>query len=161
MKKRDMTGLLALLVFAVFMVSVLLVLLSGADTLKRINHRDRRSYHQRTAVQYISTRIRQADSAKAVSCHNADELNTLVLTERIEGVDYETRIYCCEGYLREMFCEKGSQLPPEFGEEILPMESFQAELKGNALQVKLGLPGGDREELFLLLRSQGGLTYEK
>ena len=50
MKKRNMTGGLVLLVFAVFMVSVLLVLLSGADTVQRLTQRDQRSYHHRTAV---------------------------------------------------------------------------------------------------------------
>lgn len=160
MKKRDMTGVLALLVFAVFMVSVLLVLLSGADTLQRISSRDRRSYHHRTAVQYISTRIRQADCAFAVSS-KAEELNMLVLTERMEGRDFETRIYCCEGYLREMFCEKGSSLPPEFGEEILPMDGFCAACDGGSVRVKLDFPDGSSEELFLMLRSGGGLSDEK
>ena len=45
MKKSNLTGVLVLLVFTVFMVSVLLVLLSGADTVQQLTQRDKRTYH--------------------------------------------------------------------------------------------------------------------
>jgi len=158
MKKRNISGIAVLLVFAAFMVSVLLVLLSGADTVQRLTERNQRSYHHRTAVQYISTRIRQADSAGCVSTENAGDIDTLVLTEDIDGRRYQTRIYCYDGYLREMFCEANISLPPEFGEEILPMSGFKVSLDGSIVRVELSLPDGNAEELSLLLRSEGGLT---
>ena len=156
MKKRNLSGVFVLLVFAVFMVSVLLVLLSGADTVQRLSERDRKTYHHRTAVQYISTRIRQADSRGAVKTEIFDDLSTLVLTEYVDSEAYETRIYCYDGYLREMFCSAGLALPHEFGEKILPMESFTAEMNSDSLQIVLSLPDGSSEEIFLLLRSMGG-----
>lgn len=156
MKKSNLTGVLVLLVFAVFMVSVLLVLLSGANTVQSLTHRDQRTYHHRTAVQYVTTRIRQADSHGAVAVDNAEEISTLILTEKIENVPYETRVYCYDGYLREMFCEAGIVLPPEFGEEILPMEAFQVVLDGSSIRAELSLPDGSKENLILLLRSEGG-----
>ena len=149
MKKRNLTGVLVLLVFAVFMVSVLLVLLSGADTVQRLTQRDQRSYHHRTAVQYITTRIRQADADGSVSIDNSGAVNTLVLTEDIDGCPYQTRIYCCDGYLRAV-------LPPEFGEAILPMRDFRASWDGETVRVELFLPDGSPESVFLLLRSEGG-----
>ena len=156
MKKRNMTGGLVLLVFAVFMVSVLLVLLSGADTVQRLAQRDQRSYHHRTAVQYITTRVRQADAAGSVSTDNFGNINTLVLTEIIEDYPYQTRIYCCDGYLREMFCAEGAELLPEFGEAILPMENFRVTCEGEVIRITLSLPDGSTENMVLLLRSGGG-----
>ena len=158
MKKRNMSSVLVLLVFAVFMVSVMLVLLSGADTVRSLTQRDRSSFQYRTAVQYISTRIRQADAEGSVTADNSENLSVLVLTESIEGLPYQTRIYCCDGFLREMFCEAGADIAPEFGEEILPMEDFQIKLDGNALHISFSLPDGRDEELFFLLRSEGGVT---
>ena len=152
MKKSNLTGVLVLLVFAVFMVSVLLVLLSGADTVQKLTQRDRQTYHHRTAVQYITTRIRQADETGAVTT-NAD---TLILTETLGGTAYETRIYCCNGYLRELFCESGSAIAPEFGEEILPMERFQITRENNLIRAELFLPDGSNATLTLLLRSEEG-----
>ena len=156
MKKRNLSGVLVLLVFAVFMVSVLLVLLSGADTVQRLSERDQKTYHHRTAVQYISTRIRQADSRGAVKTEIFDNLSSLVLTEYIDSEPYETRIYCCDGYLREMFCSAGAALPPEFGEKILPMDGFAAAKESDTLKIVLSLPDGSSEEIFLVLRSEGG-----
>ena len=88
MKKNNLTGVLVLLVFAVFMVSVLLVLLSGADTVQKLTERDQRTYHHRTAVQYLTTRVRQADCAGAVSVDNSDDISTLILKEEIDGQLY-------------------------------------------------------------------------
>ena len=152
MKKSNLTGVLVLLVFTVFMVSVLLVLLSGADTVQQLTQRDKRTYHHRTAVQYITTRIRQADETGAVTT-NAD---TLILTETLGGTAYEPRIYCCNGYLRELFCESGSAIAPEFGEEILPMERFQITRENNLIRAELFLPDGSNATLTLLLRSEEG-----
>ena len=153
MKKSNLTGVLVLLVFAVFMVSVLLVLLSGADTVEKLTQRDQRTYHHRTAVQYITTRIRQADGQNAVFAETVGDTDTLVLREIIDNCVYETRIYCCNGYLREMFCQAGAGLPPEFGEEILPMEDFRVSCEENLVRADLLLTDGGKETLILLLRS--------
>lgn len=155
MKKSSLTGVLVLLVFAVFMVSVLLVLLSGADTVQKLTNRDQHTYNHRTAVQYVAMRVHQADVAGAVTVEGG-ETPTLVLTETIDGQPYETRIYCYDGYLREMFCQQNAGLSPEFGEEILPMEAFQVSLKDALLRAEFLLADGDTESLSLYLRSEGG-----
>lgn len=156
MKKRSMSGVLVLLVFAVFTVSVLLVLLSGADTVKKLTARDRNTYHHRTAVQYLTTKVRQSDCADAVSVSETDGSSTLVLTEKIDGITYETRIYYYDGYLRELFCAKGAGLGATFGEEILPMANFQVSLDDGMLSAVLRLPDGTTDHVQLQLRSGGG-----
>lgn len=156
MKKRNLSKVLVPLVFAVFMVSVLMVLFSGADTVRSLTLRDRSSFRYRTAVQYISTRIRQADAAGLVSADNSEGLSALVLTEDIDGRQFQTRIYCYDGFLRELFCEAGTEIAPEFGEEILPMEDFRIRLDGNTVHIGFSMPDGSDEELFFLLRSEGG-----
>ena len=155
MKKSSLTGVLVLLVFAVFMVSVLFVLLSGADTVQKLTNRDQRTYDHRTAVQYVAMRVHQADAAGVVTVE-AGEVPTLVLTEQIEGQPYQTRIYCYDGYLREMFCVADAGLSPEFGEEILPMEDFRVTRTGTLLQAEFLLTDGTAESLCLYLRSEGG-----
>lgn len=157
MKKHNLTGVLVLVIFAVFMVSVLRVLLSGADIVQNISRRDQQTYLQRTAVQYITTRIRHADQHGCVTVENSGEESTLVLTEEIDGRQFQTRVYCCDGYLREMFCEAGTALPPEFGEEILAMKDFQITCEDALLRGQLMFPDGSQEELFFLLRSEGGV----
>lgn len=85
MKKNNLTGVLVLLVFAVFMVSVLFVLLTGADVVQKLTDRDQKSYQQRTAVQYVTMRVRQADREDMVEVRKVDDRDVLVLAEMIEG----------------------------------------------------------------------------
>lgn len=153
MKKANLTGVLVLLVLAVFLVCALLVLLSGADILEKLTHRDQNSYLHRTAVQYVTMRVHQADEAGMVEVRQMEDRQVLVLAEDIDGCRYETLVYGYDGFLREMFCEANSGIPLEFGEEILPLKGFSARMDGATLEICLELPEGEPENLLLFLRS--------
>lgn len=155
MKKNNMGGILVLLVFAIFMVSILMVLLTGADVVQSLNQRDQASYSRRTAVQYLSTRIRQADRDGAVSVRSFAGQDALVLSETIDGATYETLVYCFDGYLRELFSELGLEQEPEFGEKILPADRFSVSDEGGFLLVEIALDEDSVETLVLGLRSEG------
>jgi len=156
--KPQFDNLLVLLVFAIFMVSILMVLLTGADVVQNLTQRDRLSYNRRTAAQYITTRIRQADRSEAISVRTFSNQNALVFTEEFDGILYDTVIYCYDGYLREQFCERGYEQDPEFGEMILPMETFRAEQNGQTLQIGISYAEGDSQDLFFRLRSERSVT---
>ena len=97
-------GLTVLLLFAVFAVCILLVLLLGADTYRGITQRGQAAYDRRTAVQYLSAKVRQAKNGGAVSLSSSGAAgDTLSLAERAGGGDYVTLIYCYDGWLRELF----------------------------------------------------------
>lgn len=156
-KKSNLGSVLVLLVFAVFMVSVLLVLLTGADVVQTLTQRDQSSYNQRTAAQYITTRVRQGDQSGMICVRSFAGQDALVLTEEIDGICYETLVYCFDGYLRELFQEVGLDLEPEFGEWILPLEAFRVSDMGDYLQVALTLEDATDETLYLRLRSESGV----
>ena len=69
--KHHLNGLIALLLFGVFAVCVLAVLLTGADAYRRLTLRDQAAYDRRTCVQYVATRVRQADAEQCVSVDGA------------------------------------------------------------------------------------------
>ena len=155
-RKHYIGGLLALLLLCVFAACVLSVLLAGAGTYRKLTARDRASYDSRTATQYLATRIRQADRQGAVSVRTFEGRDALVLTEEIDGELYETCIYYCDGYLRELFTAAGADLAPEDGEKILPAGSFLAYADDPAegqLRLRIQVANGDWEELTLLLRA--------
>lgn len=156
MKRSNLAGILVLLVFAVFMVSVLMVLLTGADVVKKLTQRDQQTYNHRTTVQYITTRIHQADQAGMIGVRSSEGKDVLVLAEDIDGRRYETLVYCFDGYLREMFCAAGLDLDPEYGEKILPLESFGVTKDGDCLQIRFAMCGGSEETLIFRLRCGGG-----
>lgn len=124
MKKKftKITDLMALLVFAVFAVCVLLVLLYGADCYRNLVRRGDESFQLRTATQYVSMRLRQAEK---VTVTDFEGCEALTVHETIDGAAYVTRIYCYDGYIRELFCAETAKLRPEAGEKVMQAESLR------------------------------------
>ena len=160
-RKHDLSSLLVLLLFAVFAVCILSVLLTSADTYRRLSDRDQDSYGRRTAAQYITTKVRQADRQDAVSVRSFEGQAALVLTEEIDGEQYETLIYSYDGYLRELFTSVGGEMLPEDGEKIMEANRFLADANNpekGQLSLRIQASDGTWEELTLCLRSGKGAT---
>ena len=158
-RKHDLSSLLVLLLFAVFAVCILSVLLTSADTYRRLSDRDQGSYDHRTAAQYIVTKIRQADRQGAVSVQSFEGQDALVLAEEIDGEPYLTRIYYHDGYIRELFTSADGEMLPEDGEKILEAAGFLAyadEPAEGQLSLRIQAADGTWEDLTLCLRSGKG-----
>ena len=133
-KSWKITDLLAMTVFAVFALCVLLVLLSGAKVYRGVTERGEESDTARTAVRYLTTRIRQAES---VAVGDFEGCRTLLIPEQIDGTTYVTRLYVHDGYLRELYSvEKGAFLPAD-GEKVLPAAQWDVTLEQNLLTIRL------------------------
>ena len=151
--KRKADALLVLLLFVVFAVCILSVLLTGADAYRRLTERDQSSYDQRTAAQYLTTKIRQADRVGGVSVRTFEGCPALILSEEIDGSIYETRIYHHDGYIRELFVAAEGDYLPEDGEKVMPAGSLLVYAEEPGLQIRI-LTEDDRwQELRLSLRS--------
>ena len=85
-----------------------------------------------------------------------DGVDTLVLREEIDGAAYETRVYCYDGYLRELFAESGVDFAAEDGEKILAAESMTLELEEQTITAEITDPTGQVQTLTLYLRSGEG-----
>ena len=141
------TQVLTLLTTAVFALGVLLVLLTGADRYRNLVDRGAAAYEDRTALQYLTTRVHQAQWVEAGTVEGCP---VLILGETIDGVDYTTRVYCHDGWLRELYTLPGAAIPLSAGEPILEAECLELTLEGQLLTVKL-----DQRELFLHLPEGG------
>lgn len=160
-----MSSLMALMLFAVFAVCVLLVLLTGADVYKNLVERDEKSFDGRTAVSYLTTKVRQADRLGAVevsvlggaaeenSGQENGKIEALKLSEEIEGETYITWIYCYDGYLRELFAAEDTILPPDAGEKVLKAEALSVQWRDGCLSVAVTAVDGTSQSLILGLRS--------
>lgn len=155
-QKRKADTVLVLLLFGVFAVCILSVLLTSADAYRRLADRDEMSYDRRVASQYLSTRVRQGDVSGSVAVESFDGVDTLVLREEIEGAAYETRVYCYEGYLRELFAEAGESFAAGDGEQILEAEAMTLELEDQTITAEITDPTGQVQTLTLYLRSGEG-----
>ena len=148
--EEKISGLAALLLFAVFAVCVMLVLLTGAKIYERLVQRDQAVYDCRTAVNYLAAKIRQSDQVNWIS---EKDNEMLVITEEIEGMVYETRIYCHEGWLYELFTIGGGENLPEEGIMVLPAEKLWVSVENGFVCVVITDAKGNEQELKLSLRS--------
>lgn len=129
------SDVMALLCLTVFALCVLLVLLSGVNTYRNLVDSGEENYARRTALQYLTTRVRQAES---VQIGELEGCEALILEETVEEETYTTWVYCYEGWLRELCAVPGAQLPPQAGEPILEAETFDLKQEDGLLTVTFG-----------------------
>ena len=158
LRKPDLGGLLALLLLGVFGVCVLSVLLTGAGAYRGLAERDREAYSWRTASQYLTTKVRQADQWNGVAVEDFGGRDALALTEEIDGEVYITRIYCDDGYIRELFASADAEMAPEDGEKILEAGdlNFFPGPTDREIIAELTDSAGETTRLVLALRSGKG-----
>ncbi len=152
-KHTKITDLLALVVFAVFAVCMMIVLLYGAEGYRNLVSGSEARFESRTAAQYVATRVHQAAGVRVEDFGGCD---ALVIPEQIEGEQYVTKVYCHEGYIRELFSMDSADLPLEAGEKIMEAESLTVTVAGNLLTVTV-----DGRKTLLCLRAGEEVPYEK
>lgn len=151
------TDFMTLAVFALLAFCILAVLVTGAGVYNRLTEAGSTGFDSRTLRSYLTTRVRQADARDQLSLAEFGGSPALVLREGLEGETYLTRIYCHDGYLRELFTPETGTFSPEDGEKLLPLQSFHILRQDDLLVLELSFPNGVRRELILFLRSEGGV----
>lgn len=153
-RQHQIDTLMALVLFGAFAVCVLSVLLLGAKVYRGVTERDQESYDRRTCLQYVATRLRQADRAGAVTVEDFGGVDCLCFAEDYDGETYLTRVYAYEGTLRELFSARDALLEPDAGEPVLEVEELSFDLEDGLLKVSCTLPEGGEDTLYLSLRSE-------
>lgn len=151
--KTQIEGLLVLVLFGVFAICILSVLLTGAGAYGRLVDRQQASYEERTVPQYIATKVRQSDVSDGVTIGDFCGVEALELME-LPGKEYVTRIYCYDGYLRELFSTVTGSFEPDAGEKILEAQQVDFILNENCLSVFVTGTDGEKTEVKLTLRSK-------
>ena len=159
-KKHEISGLFALLLFGVFAVCILSVLLTGADVYHKLTERDRDTYDRRTCTQYIATKVRQAPSGALVGVDDKSGVQSVILYEEIDEIMFETRIYCYDGWLCELFTWSGREFYPQDGEKILEANDMSASIVDGILKVDITNKAGESSHIELYLRGDGEVSAE-
>ncbi|MBP3701951.1 MAG: DUF4860 domain-containing protein [Lachnospiraceae bacterium] len=168
-RNHQASSLAPLLLFVIFTTCILSVLLTGADTYQKLSLRDQNNFQHRTVAQYLTTRIRQSDVTDMVFVGSFSEDiettigttaiaspptgDTLFLRESLEGRVYYTRIYCHDGYMRELFAPDGLEFSPTAGQGILPVADLHFAIQDDLLSIRITYIDGASETLSLHLRS--------
>lgn len=155
-RKRSVSEPAALVLILVFAAVVLGTLLTGASAYERLVERGSDSFDNRTCVQYLTTKIRQVPSPDSVQLSDFGDEDCLVIWEQIGSETYQTRIYCHNGWLMELFTVVGNDFAPEDGEKIMPMDNLSIEQSGAIL--RFDIADGDGTDSTFLLTVRGGMN---
>ena len=79
----------------------------------------------------------------------------LAFSQEEGGEVYTTWVYCCDGWLMELYAQPDSGLGPEDGAQILPAEQLELSREGSLLRAALCYDGGERADLALYLPLSG------
>lgn len=153
--------LFVLALFGVFAVSALVLVTIGADIYQHTVNDMNTNYDSRTAISYITEKIRQSDcvlsdGTPAVSIGTLEQTPALILTDELDGEYYCTYLYLHDGWLRELYMRQGAYLGDNMedaGKNILELESLSYEQAApNLLRVTMCMPDGNTKALALSLR---------
>ncbi len=135
--ERSLSTVAALLLLAVFAVGVLAVLLSGAQSYRRLTQQDQIAFDSRTVAQYLASKLRQAPGPEAASISDFGGTAALQIIQQIDGEEYVTHIYCHDGWLMELFSIAQGDFSPEDGEKVLPASDLRITRQQDLLTVEL------------------------
>lgn len=139
-------------VFAVF--STLMVLL-GAQLYRGIVEQTEIHNARRVLFSYVNNAVRGNDAADIIRTEKIDGVDMLVFDWFVDDEHYETKVYCHEGTLRELFSEVGQTFEPDYGEIICRAEAFRPEIEGDMLKLHLGDAEGQTRTLHMALTCAG------
>lgn len=156
MKKRateyHFDRLAVLLLFSVFAICVTVVLLVGADAYRRLVRRDEAVYDRHTCIQYVATRVRQAEAPGLVKVETFGGTDALVIEDSAGCV---TRVYYYDGHIMELYTAAGSLLEPEAGERVMDAGGLELSLEDGLLTVTTTDVEGNKSTLRLSLCDGG------
>lgn len=152
--------LFVLALFGVFAISALVLITIGADVYQHTARDMSRNYDDRTAIAYITEKIRQSDEtlsdgSYAVSLGLLEQQPALILTDEWGGEAYCTYLYLHDGWLKELYIRKGADIGNDIlnaGQNIIRLEALQYDLpEENLLSVSMTLSDGKIRQLQLSL----------
>ena len=147
-----------LALFCVFAASVLLTLIFGTRAYSSVKTSSDEAYYRRTALSYITEKLRQNDISGGVSLGEFGGSPALILHNTYDEIEYETYIYTYGGKVCELFCEADLDLTPEAGNAIIEGRALSFESVGGSLiKITYTDPEGLTGETLVYLGS-GGAT---
>lgn len=154
-RSQSVQFLFTLVLFLGLVLCGIFVVSFGARIYENVGQRMNENFNGTVAVSYVANKVRQGDQTSSVSVYMDRGTDILRLEQEIYGKTYQTLIYFLDGSIRELFCEKGSELALEDGIPVMESSGIQFEMTANHL-LKIETQGENGDRMLLAIRSEGG-----
>lgn len=132
--------------FFVFAASSLVVLILAADIYGSTTNQLQANDENRTALAYISEKIRQNDAGGAPEIATVEGIECLALTADYNDVPHTTYIYEYEGMLKELFARDDASVSLKDGKDIMEISSLTILQIDDRLYQFITVDSQDRED---------------
>nr|WP_051527049.1 DUF4860 domain-containing protein [[Eubacterium] cellulosolvens] len=146
-----------IILFCFFAFTGISVVMYGARVYETTIHKSTLDYSARTAIAYMTEKIRQNDTCGSVELGNFENCKALVLTPReaLDDTSVRTYIYFYEDNLCELTTTDPSSVHPAAGTHILPLKDVSLDfLSDDLLHFKCVDNWGNEAETCIALLSQ-------
>ncbi len=130
--------------FALYTVCILIISIIGITLYTNGTEISEKNYTIRTSALYLTEKARQNNTEGGVKVQPLFDNNALVLTQEINGQNYENWIYLEEGYLTEVLIIEGAEVLPRTGQNIMRLDSLTLKVdEHNLLTIETQSEDGD------------------
>ena len=124
-----------LALFALFIVMLMIALLACVSVYKTLSASGAAADSERLSKSLLANVVRANDAADAVSIIQGPEGKALVLTERLDSGNYETRIYLYEGAVMQEYVVEGSDFTPASGIKVIESKTFDVDYSNSLITI--------------------------
>ncbi len=150
MRAHNLTKILSLALFALFICALLLTLVAGALVYSQLISEKAVTDESRYANGVLVNSVRGADVFDAITEATGPEGEALVLVERTDSGVFETRIYGYEGAIVQEYSPENKDFMPEDAIEIMKSSTFDFQYEDGLLTIET-----DEGETDIYIRSAG------
>ena len=146
-------GVFVFLLLGVFAVFSTMLVLFGAQAYRTTTERSAEHETDRTLYSYMLNTLRGDDYAGTVGLNSEDGIDMVTVAYDYGGELFEKRVYCYDGYLREMLMSVGSEFDPANGEQVCEASDFRAQMNGSLITIELTDADGELHTVETVLRT--------
>ena len=155
--KHSLNVIFVLIITGIFAITVFIVLIFGANTYTGIVKKSQIDYNQQICLSYITAKIHRGDATDLIYIDDFSNIPALYIEEIYDGISYLTVIYAYEGWVRELFFEKGLDFEPQNGTPLLEANKLSFSYHNdNLLSITFTDNQGKDDIIFVNIRSEGG-----
>lgn len=123
-EKHDSGHAFTAVLFALFLLTLLMAILAGTNVYRALYDLRTQADNTRLSLNLVANTVRANDETDSVAVGQGPEGKSLVLVERLDSGNYETRIYLYEGYIVEEYSLASAAYTPGRATQIAKSTSF-------------------------------------
>ena len=143
--KTKLETMLVMLMLIIFSICAYTLVVATASSYEKNQNEMIAKDSLRLATSYIDSKIKQSDSKKIeIVDIDISDKKAISIQDDVEGVTYQNIIYYKDGYLKELYVEKGTNLSEVEGFDIANIKDISIENKANGL-VEISITTADKD----------------